>query len=77
MAPRGIVAAAVAAVFAIRLEEAGYPGATLLVPVTFLTIISTVTIYGLTSPFVARKLGLAEANPQGILLRAPMNGRKT
>ncbi|MCG8408684.1 MAG: cation:proton antiporter [Phycisphaerales bacterium] len=65
MAPRGIVAAAVASVFALRLQ--GAPGADLLVPITFLTIMATVTWYGLTATFVARRLGVAEANPQGIL----------
>jgi NhaP-type Na+/H+ or K+/H+ antiporter len=68
MAPRGIVAAAVASVFAIRLEEVGHPDATTLVPITFLTIIVTVAIYGLTSPLVARKLRVAESNPQGLLI---------
>ena len=68
MAPRGIVAAAVASVFAMRLEEVGHPDATTLVPITFLTIIITVAIYGLTSPLVARKLGVAESNPQGLLI---------
>lgn len=68
MAPRGIVAAAVASVFAIRCE--GTPGledAAILEPITFITIIATVAIYGATSPIIARKLGVAEANPQGIL----------
>ena len=68
MAPRGIVAAAVASVFAMRLEEVGHPDATALLPITFLTIIATVAIYGLTSPFVARKLGVAESDPQGLLI---------
>ena len=67
MAPRGIVAAAVSSIFALRLEAADYPNAELLVPIAFMTIISTVAIYGLSSPFVARRLGLAEPNPQGTL----------
>ena len=68
MAPRGIVAAAVSSVFQIRLEELGYPGAALLVPITFLVIIATVAIYGLTAPVAARRLGVAVPNPQGLLL---------
>lgn len=67
MAPRGIVAAAVASIFALRLEEAGYPDAGVLVPITFMTIIGTVAIYGLSSPWVAQRLGVADRNPQGIL----------
>lgn len=67
MAPRGIVAAAVASVFAIRLEAQGMAGAEVLVPITFLTIITTVAVYGLTAPILAQRLGVAESNPQGVL----------
>lgn len=67
MAPRGIVAAAIASVFALRLEAAGHADAQVLVSTTFMAIIGTVAVYGLTSPFVARKLGVAESDPQGIL----------
>ena len=62
MAPRGIVAAAVASVFALRLLKAGYEGADLLVPVAFSTIIGTVSIYGLTAGWLARRLGLSFPN---------------
>lgn len=68
MAPRGIVAAAVASVFAFELIEAGYEGADSLVPVIFLVIVGTVTFYGLTAGLVARRLGLAEHDPQGALI---------
>ncbi|MCZ6697627.1 MAG: sodium:proton antiporter [Planctomycetota bacterium] len=88
MGPRGIVAAAVASVFAMRLEAslreeirvcgiagAPVPGEVLarlesveqLVPITFITIIATVALYGLTARPVSRRLGVAESNPQGIL----------
>jgi hypothetical protein len=60
VAPRGIVAAAVASVLA---------GDTpVLVAVTFMVILCTVVLYGLTGPFVAHRLGVAERNPQGVLL---------
>ncbi len=69
VAPRGIVAAAVASIFAMHLEEhGGHAGTHLLVPIAFLTIIGTVAVYGLTAPLVARKVGVAVANPQGLLL---------
>jgi NhaP-type Na+/H+ or K+/H+ antiporter len=68
MAPRGIVAAAVASVFAIRLEKAGVAGADTLVPVTFTVIIGTVALYGLTAPAAARRLGVADPDPQGLLI---------
>lgn len=68
MAPRGIVAAAIASVFALRLSEQGVPGSELLVPVTFQVIIGTVAVYGLTALPLARRLKVAEPNPQGVLL---------
>jgi NhaP-type Na+/H+ or K+/H+ antiporter len=67
MAPRGIVAAAVASIFALRMEEVGMAGSEVLVPQTFFVIIGTVALYGLTAPWVARRLGLAKAQPQGVL----------
>lgn len=77
MAPRGIVAAAVASIFALRLDEVGLPGSDVLVSVTFFVIIGTVTVYGLTSGIVAKRLGLAQANPEGVIfLGARFWGRR-
>lgn len=73
MAPRGIVAAAIASIFAIRLSETGLEGANFIVPVTFIVIIGTVTIYGLTSQPVARWLGIAQSDPQGVLFLGAEN----
>jgi NhaP-type Na+/H+ or K+/H+ antiporter len=68
MAPRGIVAAAVASVFAIDLVHAGYAEGARLVPLTFLVIVGTVLVYGIVAPIVARRLRIATPNPQGMLL---------
>ncbi len=68
MAPRGIVAAAVASIFSLGLVEAGVEDAQRLVPVTFLIIVVTVALYGLTARPVARWLGLAQKHPQGFLI---------
>ncbi len=67
MAPRGIVAAAVSSVFALRLARAGFPQAVHLVDVTFFVITATVAVYGLTSFPLAKRLGIAKPNPQGVL----------
>jgi len=67
MAPRGIVAAAISAIFAIRLSEAGYESAELLVPYTFLVIIVTVSVYGLSANGIARGLGVKKPTPKGLL----------
>ena len=67
LAPRGIVAAAVASLFSFRLE--GIYGAEVesLVPMVFLVIVGTVAVYGLTLSPLARYLGLSDPNPQGLL----------
>lgn len=67
IAPRGIVAAAIASLFALKLEEIAYPGAQLMVPLTFALIIGTVVWQGLTAPTVARWLGVARPEPNGVL----------
>ncbi|SFH60036.1 cation:proton antiporter [Planctomicrobium piriforme] len=65
LAPRGIVAASVASVFAIELGPEDGAG---LVPATFALIVGTVVTYGLTAYPLALKLGLASKEPQGLLL---------
>jgi NhaP-type Na+/H+ or K+/H+ antiporter len=74
--PRGIVAAAVSSLFALNLvrlagAEGGNPALAAegdrLVLATFWIIVGTVTIYGLTLSPLARRLGLASTNPQGVL----------
>ena len=67
MAPRGIVAAAVASVFGLSLRGE-VEGAELLVPYVFLTIVCTVAIYGLTAVAVARRLGLANPENAGFIV---------
>ena len=61
MDPRGIVAAATASAFAIPLIFKGVDGADKILPVTFLVIVSTVALYGLTAKPVARLLKVLEA----------------
>ena len=66
--PRGIVAAAVSAAFALRLEALGVEEAALLVPLTFVVIIGTVIVQGLTSGPLAKMIGVMEPEPRGVLL---------
>lgn len=67
LAPRGIVAAAGAAIFALGLEYEQVRGSEHLVPITFSVIIGTVAFYGITTPWAAKILGVADQNPQGVL----------
>ncbi|MFW5877933.1 MAG: cation:proton antiporter, partial [bacterium] len=68
MAPRGIVAAAVSSVFALKLENDGIAQTEYLVPLTFMVIIGTVLIYGTTSPLAARLLKISQSDPQGVII---------
>ncbi|MCY3909601.1 MAG: cation:proton antiporter [Cyanobacteria bacterium MAG COS3_bin_20] len=61
LAPRGIVTAAVASLFAIRLEQAGILGAGRLQGLVVLTILMTVGLQGLTAQPLAQALGLVKA----------------
>jgi len=68
IAPRGIVAAAISAVFADRLVEAGYPEADMLVVLTFSVIVGTVVFQSATSKVLATWLGVAEPVRDGYLI---------
>ena len=67
LAPRGIVTAAVASLFAIRLEQAGLLGAGRLQGLVFLTILMTVGLQGLTAQPLARALGLVKAEEDALV----------
>ncbi len=64
LAPRGIVAAAVASIFGSRIGEEG----SALMPITFLVIALTVTIYGIGTPIIAKILKLSNSNPKRVLI---------
>ncbi len=68
IAPRGIVAAAVSSLFALRLEEVGVPQTEYLVPLTFSLIIGTVVIQSFTAKPLADKLGISNPEPNGVLI---------
>lgn len=68
VAPRGIVAAAVSALFAFQLQDQGYESAGALVPLIFMLIITTVTIQSLTARPLARMLKVAEPSAYGFLI---------
>lgn len=71
LAPRGIVAAAVASVFALELGHANE-----FVAAAFLVIVGTVVVYGLSAGWVARTLGLSISNPQGVLIASAHPGAR-
>ncbi len=77
IAPRGIVAAAVSALFAIKLEQSGETEAAILVPLTFSVIFGTVVLQSATSRMMARWLGVAEPPPNGFLIVGANNIART
>ncbi|WP_115720078.1 cation:proton antiporter [Gallaecimonas mangrovi] len=68
IAPRGIVAAAVSSLFALRLEQAGVADASKLVSLSFAVIISTVVLQSLTAGPIAKLLGVVRDAPKGVLI---------
>lgn len=65
LAPRGIVAAAIASLFHDRLESAGVSGGNELRALVFLVIAVTVVFQGSTGGFVARLLGVRRPSGMG------------
>ncbi|MGW9131788.1 cation:proton antiporter [Streptomyces sp. NPDC055681] len=68
MAPRGIVAAATASTFSATLVAKGIGGASKILPTTFVVIVATVTLYGLTASAVAGRLGVVRPSRSRPLL---------
>ncbi|MEW9571841.1 cation:proton antiporter [Rhodanobacter sp. Si-c] len=68
VAPRGIVAASVSALFALRLQALGVAGAEVLVPLVFILIIGTVVVQSATARPLAWWLKVAEPEPHGVLI---------
>lgn len=69
IAPRGIVAAAVSSLFAFELvAHNDLPEARIVAPLTFLVIVGTVVLQGGTAKWLANRLGVSEAEPQGFLM---------
>jgi len=67
IAPRGIVAAAVASIFSIRLEQKGLEEVSIIVPITFMVIVSTVAFYAMTGKLLASALAV-QPKQKGILI---------
>ena len=68
IAPRGVVAASVASLFAIQLTEGGFSEGNRVLALTFLTIAVTVTIQGLSANVIARRLGLQSLQGRRVII---------
>lgn len=68
IAPRGVVAVAVAGFFAAQLNALGRPDGLVFVPVAFALVFATVLSAGFTIGPVARLLGLSSEKGEGVLI---------
>lgn len=68
VSPRGVVAAAVSSLFALRLDSLGIEGGDVLVALVFILIIATVLLQSVTARPLARLLGVAAPEPTGVLI---------
>lgn len=68
LAPRGIVAASVSALFGLKLEEAGIAGGGDLAAITFVVVAGTVVVYGLAAAPLSRRLRINVPDPTGVVL---------
>ncbi|MDZ7815614.1 MAG: cation:proton antiporter [Planctomycetota bacterium] len=66
--PRGIVAAAVSALFAFKLDKLGFENASALTSLTFFVIVVTVAFYGILAKPLAHLLKVAQKTPDGFLI---------
>jgi len=76
ISPRGIVAAAVSGLFALKLEQHGWEEGKVLVPLVFLVIITTVVLQSLTAGILTRLLGLQEKKAEGFLIFGANQGAR-
>jgi hypothetical protein len=68
VAPRGIVAAAVAGAAGLKLQSAGYSGAAMVVPSVFAVIAATMVLHGFTLRPLARRLKLTLSDRPGLAI---------
>jgi len=68
IAPRGIVAVAIAGLFALRLGEIGYGDGSVLVTLSFAVVAATIVAHGFSIGPVARLLGLTATGAKGLLI---------
>ncbi|MEM1357157.1 MAG: cation:proton antiporter, partial [Bacteroidota bacterium] len=66
--PRGIVAAGIASLFGLKLQEQGVTGAEYITPLVFMIVLGTVLINATTARLVARLLGVIQDSSSGVLI---------
>ena len=68
LSPRGIVAAAISSLFAIRLETIGIPNGDVIVPFTFMVIIITVLFSGVFGRLLSVRLNVVDVGASALIV---------
>lgn len=68
LAPRGIVAASISALFGLKLEAAGVEGGADLAAMTFVVVAGSVVVYGLSAGPLSRRLRINVPEPNAVAL---------
>ena len=68
LAPRGIVSASLASIFALSFEQKALTSRGVFLPLAFFLIAGTIVFYAATSPLVVRWLGVKEEEGNGVLI---------
>ncbi|WP_338466427.1 sodium:proton antiporter [Novosphingobium sp. ZN18A2] len=68
IAPRGIVLVAISGLFALRLDQIGYSGGTVLIALSFSVVAATIVVHGFTIGPLARVLKLTGPKKSGLIL---------
>lgn len=68
IAPRGVVAASFAGLFAPRMVEQGFQGAELIVPIVFSVVLITISLHSLSLRPLARKLKLSREESNNVII---------
>jgi len=68
MAPRGVVAAAITALFVVIMDRAGIPGGEMLEALVYIIIILSVLVYGLLASPLSRRFNVEGSNERSVLI---------
>lgn len=68
IAPRGVVATAMAGIFGVEMAEMGHRDADMLLPLVFGMVFLTMILHGFSLKWLASRLGLAAALGEGLLI---------
>lgn len=75
--PRGIVAAGVASLFGVQLQEMGVPGAEMITPLVFLVVLGSVLLNATLANLVGKQLGVMLPERSDVLIYGDSEGART